>query len=75
MLSFADNAIIAMKCRALKMKERFEEESGVSSFVATILLIVIVVALTAAFWTKINEWFGDTWDNITGQASNVGSDS
>jgi len=72
MMQFLDDLIIGFKCRAVKAAERFEEESGVSSFVATILLIVIVVALTAIFWTKINSWFTETWDKITDKAGTVG---
>lgn len=73
MMQFLDNLMIGFKCRAVKAAERFEEESGVSSFVATILLIVIVVALTAIFWQYISEWFETTWEKITGQADTVGS--
>ncbi len=72
MMQFLDNLMIGFKCRAVKAAERFEEESGVSSFVATILLIVIVVALTALFWTNIKEWFTTTWENITKSADPIG---
>ena len=75
MIQFLDDMIIGFKCRAVKAAERFEEESGVSSFVATILLIVIVVALTAIFWKYISQWFEDTWQSITGKASEVGATS
>ena len=72
MMQFLDNLMIGFKCRAVKAAERFEEESGVSSFVATILLIVIVVALTAIFWQYISDWFDDIWVKITGKAGEVG---
>ena len=72
MMQFLDNLMIGFKCRAVKAAERFEEESGVSSFVATILLIVIVVALTAIFWQYISDWFEDIWVKITGKAGEVG---
>lgn len=72
MMQFLDNLMIGFKCRAIKAAERFEEESGVSSFVATILLIVIVVALTAIFWKYIKQWFEDTWTKITQEANTVG---
>ena len=49
-----------------------EDETGVSSFVATILLIVIVVALCAVFWTQISGWFTNMWASITGQADGIG---
>lgn len=72
MLEFMDNAIIGFKCRMVKAAEKFHDESGVSNFVATILLIVIVVALTAVFWTKINTWFTDTWTKITTSTDKIG---
>lgn len=72
MLEFMDNAIIGFKCRMVKAAEKFHDESGVSNFVATILLIVIVVALTAIFWTNIKDWFNTTWTKITGQADTIG---
>lgn len=72
MMQFFDNLLIGFKCRAVKAAERFEEESGVSSFVATILLIVIVVAITAIFWDKIKDWFETTWTKITGEADTIG---
>jgi FlaG/FlaF family flagellin (archaellin) len=64
MVQAFDNLIIGMKIRALKARERFEDESGVSAFVATILLIVIVVALCALFWDKISAWFTKMWTKI-----------
>ncbi len=72
MMQFFDNVIIGLKCRTAKAVERFEDESGVSSFVATILLIVIVVAITAIFWDKIQVWFDETWKKITGDADKIG---
>lgn len=40
------------------------DESGVSSIVATVLLILIVVMLAAIFWDKIQEWFETMWAKI-----------
>ena len=40
------------------------DESGVSSIVATVLLILIVVMLAALFWDKIQEWFNKMWEII-----------
>ena len=40
------------------------DESGVSSIVATVLLILIVVMLAALFWDKIQEWFNNMWEII-----------
>lgn len=52
-------------------QELKEDESGVSAFVATILLILIVVLLCALFWDKISTWFNETWDKITGKAGGI----
>jgi flagellin-like protein len=48
-----------------------KDETGVSSIVATVLLILIVVLLAAVFWDNISQWFTDTWDKITGQADTI----
>ena len=49
-----------------------EDEKGVGPFVATILIIVIVVALCALFWTYISDWFETMWTNITNSAAPIG---
>ena len=49
-----------------------EDERGVSSFVATILLILIVVLLCAIFWEYISQWFETMWNKITGNANKIG---
>lgn len=48
-----------------------EDERGVSSFVATILLILIVVLLCAIFWEYISQWFETMWNKITGNANRI----
>ena len=48
------------------------DESGVSSIVATVLLILIVVLLAAIFWENISTWFTETWEKITGKAATIG---
>lgn len=73
MMQLLDSFIISARCRLVRSAERFREESGVSSFVATILLIVIVVALCALFWTNISQWFANTWLSIMGDASKIGN--
>lgn len=75
MVQYLDNFFIIAKNRMLKMAETFREETGVSSFVATILLIVIVVALCALFWKNIKDWFDGAWSNITRDAGNIGTNS
>lgn len=71
MMQFLDDLMIGIKCRAVKAAENFEEESGISSFVATILLIVLVIAFAAIFWSSIQEWFTDIWTKITGSSNKV----
>ncbi|MBR1702575.1 MAG: hypothetical protein IJ716_11540 [Lachnospiraceae bacterium] len=48
-----------------------KDETGVSSIVATVLLILIVVLLAAIFWENIQEWFNTTWEKITGQSDTI----
>lgn len=68
-----DSFIICTRFRMKNFIEDFKkEEMGVSTFVATILLILIVVLLCALFWTKISEWFNDTWDKIMGSSDSIG---
>lgn len=73
MLNALDSFII---CTRFKMKNFVEDfkkgEMGVSAFVATILLILIVVLLCALFWDKISEWFNTTWEKIMGSSNTIG---
>ena len=41
-----------------------EDEAGISAFVATILLILIVIILAVAFQEKITDWFDMIWGRI-----------
>lgn len=73
MLNALDSFIFCTKFKVKNFIEDFrKEEMGVSSFVATILLILIVVLLCALFWTKISEWFTNTWDKIVGSSNSIG---
>lgn len=45
-----------------------EEEKGVSNFVATIILILIVVLMCALFYKQLTGWFEKLWQQITGDA-------
>ena len=47
------------------------DESGVSSIVATVLLILIVVLLAAMFWDNISKWFTDMWKSIMDGQSTI----
>lgn len=67
-MNWIDTKYLNMKIRMQKFVDEFlNGEQGVSAFVATILLIVIVVALCAIFWDKIYKWFDGEWDNIIGE--------
>ncbi len=72
MLEFLDSLYFNMKFRAESFLNSLkEDESGVSAFVATILLILVVVLLCALFWEYISEWFENTWKSITGEADKI----
>lgn len=72
-MSFIDNAYIGIKFRTNRfLRELCSDESGISPFVASILMIVIVVALCAVFWTNISEWFNTMWTKISGDSQTIG---
>ena len=64
-----DRLYIGGKIRMAQFLEEFrKDESGVSSIVATVLLILIVVLLTAIFWDNLKQWFEDIWKRILGES-------
>lgn len=64
-MNWIDTKYLNMKIRTQKFVDEFlNGEQGVSAFIATILLLVIVVALCAIFWTNIKQWFDTTWEQI-----------
>lgn len=73
MLKTLDCFYIGAKIRMANFADQFKkDETGVSSIVATVLLILIVVLLAALFWDKISQWFNDTWEKILGQSDTIG---
>lgn len=73
MLKTLDRFYIGAKIRMANFVDQFKkDETGVSSIVATVLLILIVVLLAALFWDKISQWFNDTWEKILGQSDTIG---
>lgn len=67
-MNFVDNTIISAKCRWNKFVEEFKnDESGVSSVVATVLLILIVVVLAAVLWGFLSGWFEEIFASIKGE--------
>ena len=64
-----DRLYIAGKTRMAQFINGLKrDESGVSSIVATVLLILIVVLLTAIFWDNLQKWFEDIWKRILGES-------
>ncbi len=53
-------------------QELKEEEKGVATFVATVLLILMVVMLAALFWDQISDWFTNMLDKIFGISDGIG---
>ena len=73
MLKTLDRFYIGAKIRMANFADQFKkDETGVSSIVATVLLILIVVLLAALFWDKISQWFNDTWEKILGHSDTIG---
>ena len=73
MLKTLDRFYIGAKIRMANFADQFKkDETGVSSIVATVLLILIVVLLAALFGDKISQWFNDTWEKILGQSDTIG---
>lgn len=73
MQNLFDRMYIGLTNRVNRFVNSFkEDERGVSSFVATILLILIVVLLCAIFWEYISQWFETMWNKITGNANKIG---
>lgn len=56
-------SIMAMRTKE-RVKNFLESQSGVSNVVATIIILLIVVVLIGAFWTRLSEWIGGIMDKI-----------
>ncbi len=66
-MGIVGRALIAGKIRTAAFFESFsDDERGVSAIIATVLILVIVVALVAIFWDKISAWFSELWNKIVG---------
>ena len=73
MLNLLDRMYIGMIIKMNQfMTEFHEDEKGISNFVATIVMILIVVLLCALFWQYISEWFESMWAKIIGQTNTIG---
>lgn len=72
MLNTLDKLYIGAKIRMNNFVDEFKkDQTGVSSIVATVLLILIVVLLVSIFWGKLQEWFDYLWGIITGTANKI----
>ena len=73
-MNLLDNLYLDTK---FKVKNFFSslknEEEGVSNLVATVLLIVIVVALAAILWGFLSGWFGDLINQIKEKSGGIGN--
>ena len=66
MLNWLDRVYIGAQIRKRAFVESFKnDESGVSNFVATVLLILMVVLIGAAVWAFLSGYFTDLFDQIT----------
>ncbi len=67
MFNVLDRMYIGMMNRVNQFIEDFSnDERGVSNFVATIIMILIVVLLCAMFFDNIKTYFNDLWARILG---------
>ena len=57
---------ISAQIRMRNFAEEFKgDEKGVSSIIATVLLILIVLLLVSVFWKNLQNWFNTLWKNVT----------
>ena len=74
-MNVLDNMAISAKVYMWKCKENiknfFAEEHGVSNVVATIILVLIVVLLIAAFWDSLQTLMSELWVKISGGANAI----
>lgn len=72
MIELLDNLYFKAKAHFTCFVNGFKkDEMGVSSIVATILLILVVVLLVSIFWKYIKEWLEQMWTKITTQADTI----
>jgi len=72
MFNLADRMYLAMMNKVSKLADELKgDERGVAPFVATIILILIVVILCAIFFDYISEWFETIWAQIMGEANTI----
>lgn len=66
-----ERGYIWLSVRAIKakesMKEFWDNQTGVSNVVATIVVLLITVLLVAAFWSRLQKWVKLIMDKIFGE--------
>jgi len=48
------------------------DERGLSGVVVAILLILVAVLAIVLIWTFLGDWLRELWEDITGQAGQIG---
>lgn len=74
MVSMLDRFYIGAQIRKRNLIENFkEDESGVSNFVATVLLILMVVLIGGAVWGFLSGYFTELFEKIKSGSTSMGS--
>lgn len=72
-MNLLDRLYVLVISKIMAFKAEFEsDERGVSSVVATVLLIVIVVALAAILWAWLKGYFNDLFTGIEADTDTIG---
>lgn len=72
MLGTLDRLYIGAQIRMRNFIENFKnDESGVSNFVATVLLILMVVLIGAAVWAFLKGYFNKLFQNINQNSNTI----
>ena len=67
-MNFLNSVVLGAKARIMKAKEQMKnlmaEEKGVSNIVATVLIIIVSIALVALMWTLLDEWIIGVFEEL-----------
>ena len=67
-MNFFNSMVLGAKARMLKAKEEMKnvmaEEKGVSNIVATVLIIIVSIALVALIWSFLDEWIIEVFEEL-----------
>ena len=67
-MNFLNSMVLGAKARMLKAKEEMKnvmaEEKGVSNIVATVLIIIVSIALVALIWSFLDEWIIEVFEEL-----------